>query len=114
MIIAMDQAERQKVYDEIVESERKDLGGSVNLYYKALYDHCETPEEILAAKVVESQAYSPHSKKPTTNYSEFAAVRWPWGDARGVLMAGGRGYWEARLRLRDKLVESARELIQSS
>jgi hypothetical protein len=61
MIIAMDQAERQKVYDEIVESERKDLGGSVNLYYKALYDHCETPEEILAAKVVESQAYSPPS-----------------------------------------------------
>jgi hypothetical protein len=114
MIIAMDQATRQKTYDEIVEQERQDLGGAVNMFFKALYDHCETPEEVLAGKLVEAQAYSLRNRKPTTNYSNFAAIRWPWGDARGVLMAGGRGYWEARLRLRDKLVESARELTQSS
>jgi hypothetical protein len=119
MIIAMDEDQRQKLYDEIVDVDlngpqpgQPGAGSLVKLFFKALYDYCETPEEILAAALVDSRSYTPHNIAPTKNYSEFAAIRWPWGDARGILRAGGRTYWEARLRLRDKLVESARALTK--
>ena len=104
----MSPEDRQKLYDEVVEKD------SAVAFLRALYDHCETPEEVLAAKVVDGLAYTPRNKKPTKNYPEFACVRWPWGDAHGVLYAGGRSYWEARLRLRDKLVASARDLVKEA
>jgi hypothetical protein len=119
MIIGMDAEKRKQIYDEIVDREQSRTPASrsratscaFELYYVALFDYCETPEEILAAQLVVSRSYTPHSKSPTKRYPEFAHIRWPWGDARGVLSAGGRTYFEARLRLRDKLVESARALV---
>lgn len=121
MIIAMDDDQRRRLYDEIVDREQNGpqpglpgAGGLVKLYFAALYDHCETPEEVLAAQLVEARSYTPRNVAPTKRYPEFAALRWPWGDARGILRAGGRTYFEARLRLRDKLVEHARELTDTN
>jgi hypothetical protein len=104
MIIGMDAEKRKQIYDEIVDREQSRTPASrsratscaFELYYVALFV---------------SRSYTPHSKSPTKRYPEFAHIRWPWGDARGVLSAGGRTYFEARLRLRDKLVESARALV---
>lgn len=121
MIIAMDDDQRQQLYDEIVDRElngpqpgQSGAGGVVTLYFAALFDHCETPEEVLAGQLVSERSYTPHNVAPTQRYPEFAAIRWPWGDARGILRAGGRTYFEARLRLRDKLVASARELTKTN
>lgn len=102
----MDEADRQRIYDEVVEAD------SVTAFFAAMYDHCETPEEMLASALVERAAYTLFNLPATKRFTEFAAVRWPWGDARGLQVAGGRTYWEARLRLRDKLVDSARELAK--
>jgi hypothetical protein len=116
MIIAMDDDQRQQLYDEIVAIESADQdhrGGAFDLYWRALYDNCETPEEALAAELVVTRAYSEHNRIHS-HFPEFAAVKWPWGDARGILRAGGRTYFEARLRLRDKLVASARELTNTN
>lgn len=98
-----------KTYDEVVERD------SAVAFLDALYNHCESPEELLAGALVDERAYTPHSKDhiKSDRYPELAAVRWIRGDATGVLVAGGRTYWEARLRLRDKLVESARKLVNS-
>jgi hypothetical protein len=85
---------------------------TVRAYFAALYDHCETTEELLAAQCVQAGAYSEMRRAPTRQWSEWAAIKWPWGDARGLLRAGGRSYWEARLRLRDALVKSAREVVK--
>jgi hypothetical protein len=110
--LTVDDKQRQALYDEVVEVELTHPNGGGNafgLYWKALHEDCETPEEALAAAVID-RAYTPHNVAPTKRYPTFAAVRWPWGDARGVLRAGGRTHLEARLRLRDKLVESARSV----
>jgi hypothetical protein len=116
MIIGMEETQRQQLYDEIVEIELAHPNGggnSFSLYWNALYDYCETPEELLAGELITSRSYKPHYKAPTKRYQEFAAIKWPWGDARGVLSAGGRTGLEARLRLRDKLVASARDLTKN-
>jgi hypothetical protein len=108
--------QRQRLYDEIVEVELAHPNGGGNafgLYWRALFDYCETPEALLAGQLVSERSYTPHNVAPTKRYPTFAAVRWPWGDARGVLRAGGRTHLEARLRLRDKLVESARSVVSN-
>lgn len=104
-------------YDELVDLERNgpqpgEPGVGVTKLYRQLLYTGTTPEEALAAALVDRAAFWPHNIEPTKNWSVFAAVRWPWGDARGLLRAGGRTYWEANLRLRDKLVESARKLAK--
>lgn len=78
------------------------------LYNNLMWNGSTTPEELLAAQMV--------SVAGGRRYEDYwqAEIRWPWGDATGWLIARGRTHDESRLRLRDKLVESARKVIADS
>jgi hypothetical protein len=93
-------------YDERVRVVRVHRELSEDLMWRSAM----TPEELLAAQLVNSASMRMDAHgEPDGEW--WAYVRWPWGDARGLLKAKGRTYDEARLRLRDKLVKSAREVV---
>jgi hypothetical protein len=80
------------------------------LYEDLMWRSATTPEELLAAQLASTASMRRFEPGRPVTEDWWATVLWPWGDARGLLKAKGRTYDEARLRLRDKLVKSAREI----
>lgn len=93
-------------YDERVKVVRRRR----DLYEELMWNQSTTPEEVLAGQLASNASLrlADHADR----YGDWwATVRWPWGDARGRLKVKGRTYSEAQLRLRDRLVASARSLV---
>lgn len=117
-------------YDELVEFERTHKSGDdwrpyLALHERLMWEEAKTPEEVLAAQMIEGAACScvkggtrfPNRTIPT-EHEFYARCKWPWGnlqsgDKGSFMEVGGRTRDEARLLLRDALVESAREAAKT-
>lgn len=108
------------LYERCRDAEPRNFTAYYTELERLMWEEATTPEEVVAAALVSTASTLPGgSRLPEftypTEFAVYAVVGWPWGEpntsGKHALRIGGRDPAEARLRLRDAIVESAREQL---